>query len=362
VERDLAQAATWYRKGADAGNGRAMAYLGGCYQHGHGVERDLAQAATWYRKGADAGNGRAMAYLGVCYEYGQGVERDLAQAATWYRKGADAGDERAAERWKALRAALEMLTDSVDADSSALEWAKRVSAGLNHVPWEDRPPLPGNWRDLSGEEAGEVLVRLMRASQWVLPSGDLVTWSIHRIRALPLVFYKRCALVDIQLQRSGRDFAELITALMAEDGGIALLDGRSELLHTLNPDLICLDDEAAAVAYLRFFCQFVRGEEGPFQVVESLGELAMKELGLSVLLPPDVAAIKPVQRMNDIDLVGDAWRFQGYVQYSDTVSRSVFKVSRGGKVDMEGDVCIAADLPVRRYRYDRFFRTPPRDV
>jgi TPR repeat protein len=44
-----------------------MANLGVCYDRGQGVERDPARAAEWYRQGAAAGNGRAMANLGVCY-------------------------------------------------------------------------------------------------------------------------------------------------------------------------------------------------------------------------------------------------------------------------------------------------------
>jgi formylglycine-generating enzyme required for sulfatase activity len=94
-DETLELAVDWYRKGAEAGDGRAMANLGACYEQGQGVERDLKQAVDWYRKGAEAGDGRAMANLGACYEQGQGVERDLEQAVDWYRKGAEAGDGRA---------------------------------------------------------------------------------------------------------------------------------------------------------------------------------------------------------------------------------------------------------------------------
>jgi TPR repeat protein len=79
----------WYRKGADAGNGRAMNGVGFLYEKGFGVARDYPEAARWYRKAADAGNGLAMNNIGWLYLKGFGVR------LRWYRKGADAGNDRA---------------------------------------------------------------------------------------------------------------------------------------------------------------------------------------------------------------------------------------------------------------------------
>jgi uncharacterized protein len=82
-----------------------MVKLGVCYAQGQGVERDPAQAADWFRKGAEAGDGGAMAGLGFCYAQGQGVERDPAQAVDWFRKGAEAGDEIASAGLRRLQTA-----------------------------------------------------------------------------------------------------------------------------------------------------------------------------------------------------------------------------------------------------------------
>jgi len=53
---------------------------------------------------AQAGDGRAMANLGFCYERGQGVERDIEQALDWYRQGAAAGDDTASAGLRRLQA------------------------------------------------------------------------------------------------------------------------------------------------------------------------------------------------------------------------------------------------------------------
>ncbi|MHB1024383.1 MAG: CHAT domain-containing protein [Desulfobacteria bacterium] len=81
-----------FRKAADAGNAKAMTWLGYAYEQGHGVNQDYVEAVRWYRKAADAGYVVAMKNLGVVYSLGQGVKQDYAEAVRWYRKAADAGD------------------------------------------------------------------------------------------------------------------------------------------------------------------------------------------------------------------------------------------------------------------------------
>jgi hypothetical protein len=66
-----------------------------------GLPKDDAQAVSWYRKGADAGDARGMSGLGFMYEKGLGgLRKDEAQAVNWYRKAAALGNTDAE---KALR-------------------------------------------------------------------------------------------------------------------------------------------------------------------------------------------------------------------------------------------------------------------
>lgn len=57
------QALIWYGKSALLGYAPAMVALGSYYERGYGVERDLTQAAGWYRKAACAGDSDAAAKL-----------------------------------------------------------------------------------------------------------------------------------------------------------------------------------------------------------------------------------------------------------------------------------------------------------
>ena len=61
------------------------------YSKGDGVEPDAVEAATWFRKAAEAGYYDAQCNLGTMYSIGAGVEQDWGKATKWYRTAAEAG-------------------------------------------------------------------------------------------------------------------------------------------------------------------------------------------------------------------------------------------------------------------------------
>lgn len=73
---------------AEAGHAPAITALAQRYESGDGLPRDIAQAASLYRRAAAQGDCAAMLRLGMLYETGQGVPRDAARASAWYRAAA----------------------------------------------------------------------------------------------------------------------------------------------------------------------------------------------------------------------------------------------------------------------------------
>lgn len=61
------------------------------YEAGDGVEKDMQQAAMWYRKAAEQGDADAQHNIAVMYRNGDGVEKDIQQAVMWCRKAAEQG-------------------------------------------------------------------------------------------------------------------------------------------------------------------------------------------------------------------------------------------------------------------------------
>jgi hypothetical protein len=95
VPQDYAEAARWYRKGADQGDAMAEEGLGFLYTEGKGVPLDYSEAIGWYRKAADQGNAKAEYDLGYMYYYGRGAPLDRAEATRLFRLAAAHGYDRA---------------------------------------------------------------------------------------------------------------------------------------------------------------------------------------------------------------------------------------------------------------------------
>jgi TPR repeat protein len=91
VGQDYVEAAKWYRKAADQNFAPAQFNLGVMYDIGEGVAQDYVEAAKWYRKAAEQGLHVAQFNLGLKYEKGEGVAQDSTVATTWYRKAAEQG-------------------------------------------------------------------------------------------------------------------------------------------------------------------------------------------------------------------------------------------------------------------------------
>ncbi|MEI2384237.1 peptidoglycan-binding protein [Breoghania sp. JC706] len=91
VPADLAKAAEWYRRAADAGLAPAQYRIGSFYEKGRGVRKDLAEARKWYQRAADQGNVKAMHNLAVLLADGGLGKPDFAGAARWFQKAAEHG-------------------------------------------------------------------------------------------------------------------------------------------------------------------------------------------------------------------------------------------------------------------------------
>ncbi|WP_426123977.1 peptidoglycan-binding protein [Pararhizobium sp. PWRC1-1] len=91
IKADLAQAAKWYQRAADAGVTPAEYRLASLYEKGTGVSRDLAKARTLYLQAAEKGNASAMHNLAVMLASGGDTAPDFAGAGKWFSMAADRG-------------------------------------------------------------------------------------------------------------------------------------------------------------------------------------------------------------------------------------------------------------------------------
>lgn len=91
VKEDLAEAAKWYQRAADAGVVPADYRLASMYEKGSGLTRDAAKAKALYLKAADQGNASAMHNLAVMLASGRDGAPDFTEATKWFAKAAELG-------------------------------------------------------------------------------------------------------------------------------------------------------------------------------------------------------------------------------------------------------------------------------
>lgn len=88
VPRTYGEAMKWYREAADAGDPKAMFYLGLTLEQGLRAGGDPKDAVAWYQKSADKGFPLAQFKLGQLYQFGQLMTQDSTAARSWYEKAA----------------------------------------------------------------------------------------------------------------------------------------------------------------------------------------------------------------------------------------------------------------------------------
>jgi uncharacterized protein len=92
VARDTVEGLNWLVKSGEQGRPNSLTRIGDIYRSGrYGLEKNLAQATSWFRKAADLGDPEGQAWLGWAYHYGMGVPKDTNEAVAWLTKAGERG-------------------------------------------------------------------------------------------------------------------------------------------------------------------------------------------------------------------------------------------------------------------------------
>jgi TPR repeat protein len=74
---------------ADQGSAAGQYNFAICLDKGKGVDRNLIQAARFFKMSADQGHAKAQHNYGICLENGRGVERNVIRAAKYFKMATD---------------------------------------------------------------------------------------------------------------------------------------------------------------------------------------------------------------------------------------------------------------------------------
>lgn len=194
------------------------------------------------------------------------------------------------------------------------------------------------WTPVTGEELAGFLTQIdpIDGKHKVSAQSTQVHW-----RMMP--FYEQVAL--IRVHDPNWINPRLNVYYLTEQGNLYRLNGSSPPIHEVNAKAPVRITEENVLDYLRFFCFFVRGEEGPFLVAEDIND---------PYLPKDAdEKTRTVIQSTIHPATYEGKNAQGHflcdavVYYSNALFLANFAVQPGGMIEMTDDEPVAADLTSR---------------
>lgn len=198
--------------------------------------------------------------------------------------------------------------------------------------------LDNNWTAVTGEELSGFLDQ-------VNPIGGKhrVSAATTKVEYRMLPFYDNVAM--IRVKDPAWTPSNLYIYYLTDQGNLYWLNGTSPPIHEVNAKAPIKVTDDNVLEYLRFFCFFVRGEEGPFLIAESMDD---------PYIPKQVdertkSVIEGTVRPASYEGKNEKGFFlcDAVVFYSNALFIANFAVQPGGMIEMLDDQPIAADLAVK---------------
>lgn len=199
-----------------------------------------------------------------------------------------------------------------------------------------------NWQRVTGAQVDPFLklINPIQGKHNANPATAKVEWC-------QLPFYTSIALVRIDDTVWAPNTGPFW--FLAKQGRMFLLDGSSAPIHDANEADPIKVTEANALEYLRFFCYFVHGDEGPFLIVENIDHPAIDKARLEDSKRKVIEdAIRPAAFEGKTP--EGAYEASAMVLYGNALFSARFSMTENGMIEMIDDDPVAADLPVRKIK------------
>ncbi|MGF6127847.1 tetratricopeptide (TPR) repeat protein [Pseudomonas frederiksbergensis] len=204
-------------------------------------------------------------------------------------------------------------------------------------------PLPTSqrdtWRMVGADDLGELIGKVIRAQE---QAGEVVLperFKVRSARAACLGFYPGAELVEVLLEDEMGAMG--CFGVICQGESVIVLSGASSAIHNFNlADHLALDgDPDRPIAYVRFYCNWLMGDEGPFLIVESLDDApplihsAQRSMISSLLRPLEIV---------DGNLTeSNHWKCEASMVYASMPFRVCIELAPMGEVGMLSDDCLS---------------------
>ncbi len=159
-----------------------------------------------------------------------------------------------------------------------------------------------------------------------------------------LPFYESVVLLRVRDRNWNNPRLAIFYLLDVKTNNYFRLNGTSPPIHEVNAKHPITLNENSVLDYVRFFGFFVRGEEGPFYVIESKNDPCLATSLSGVALTVLAGAVRPLT-FEGYNKEGE-FMVSSCIAYSNALFIAHYTVQKTGMVNMNDDDPIAADLPI----------------
>jgi hypothetical protein len=173
--------------------------------------------------------------------------------------------------------------------------------------------------------------------------GQYQPASIPNAEQKPLSFYPKASLIRLHGRQHWR--ALLPIYFVATEQKIYPLDGRAMSIGQINDDVPITLNQGNITDYLKFFCFFVHGDEGPFLILDNervLNFIEIADTKTKKLIENEIRPSRFKEKLDTGTYLCDATVF-----YGDVVFSADFAIDPNGDLRMLDDEKIAGDLKAK---------------
>jgi len=193
------------------------------------------------------------------------------------------------------------------------------------------------WTDVTGDELSGFLAQInpIDGTHNVTNMSAKVAWR-------PVPFYE--GVVLIRVTDPGFVPSKLKVFYLAKEDKLYRLNGQSLPIHQVNELAPISLTEDNILDYVRFFCYFVRGEDGPFLICEDIKDPCIPKGDAKTQ-----AAIAGVVRDAEYQGKNERGNYMcdAIIFYGNALFLSNFEIQDSGMIEMLGDDPMTSDLDIR---------------
>ncbi|MEM6810903.1 MAG: hypothetical protein AAF549_00370 [Pseudomonadota bacterium] len=190
----------------------------------------------------------------------------------------------------------------------------------------------------------EVLFRLLSAVMDGSPYDPSLTKTLYH--ALP--FYPHHIIVEAN-ENHGNGQSRMTTAILPDDmtswsaDNLTLLDGTNVPIYKLNESVPVRIDQHTVTYYIQFFFLYVRGEQGIFDVIQSVEDIKWFEAPAPA---GKVALSKMIEPLQIREAKPEAITVKANIIFKDSLFESDITVQSNGLVTLSNQEILVEDLPI----------------